>query len=152
MDGIGYTDSIVLYNRTVTGEMEEESFYSTRLDGVRIELTQKSTTKEKATDGEDSCLVKIPMKLCKKCLPPAMWTEQKGEQGYFSLRKQEKDFFVIAKKPLMGINVTPPTGKVDGSQYTNGFFDHMEREYGFCYRINSIAVHELIPRMEVGGR
>ena len=38
--GIGYVDSVIVYNRYVNGLMETEQYFGTRFDNVRVELTQ----------------------------------------------------------------------------------------------------------------
>ena len=38
--GIGYVDSVVVYNRYINGLMETETYFGTRFDNVRIEFTQ----------------------------------------------------------------------------------------------------------------
>ena len=39
--GIGYVDSVVVYNRYINGLMEAETYFGTRFDNVRVELTQE---------------------------------------------------------------------------------------------------------------
>ena len=44
--GIGYVDSVVVYNRYVNQVMDEAEYYfGTRFDGTRVELTQGANQK-----------------------------------------------------------------------------------------------------------
>lgn len=152
MTGIGYTDSIIVYNRLVEGIKETEAYYGTRFDGVRIELTQGRQAVISGNQNTDACTVKIPMELAAgRYLLPKQWAEETGRDQYFTLDKDGKDFFVIVKSSLLGIEIDLPEGRVESDSYQSGYFQYLSSKYGYAYRINRVDVYGLIPRYEVGG-
>ena len=151
--GIVYIDSIVIYNRFIDGLMETETYYGTRLDGVRVELTQGNQIATTGNQNADACVVKIPAAVTGgKYLPPKQWEEAQDKTKNFSLNNENKDFFVIVRKPLLGINIDLPVGMEDSEAYQGGFFQEVCRQYGYAYQITTVDIYELIPRFEIGGK
>lgn len=153
--GIGYHDSIILYNHVAEGPAGEkkEYYYGTRFDGVRVELDQQNGTALTGDVNADSCIVKIPEELTGKYLTPKAWARLKREKRpeYFTLDRTGSHFFAIAKKKSLKIDVNLPVGEVDGSVYEGDFRRHIEAEYGYTYKLNTVRDYELIPRFEIGG-
>lgn len=153
--GIGYVDSIVLYNRYNSEENGKAYYIGTRFDHVRIELTQGANIRNSGLENTDSCVVKIPndTSLPKSYVAPVQWkklaTEQKMEA--FTLDKNNKNFFVICNKKELGINISPPQGLIESGTYEEGFLEHISKEYGYTYMLNTVDVYTLIPRFELGG-
>lgn len=151
--GIGYIDSIVIYNRFIDGLMETETYYGTRFDGVRVELTQGNQIATTGNQNADACVVKIPAAVTGgKYLPPKQWEERQNKSDVFTFDKDNKDFYVIVKKPLLGIDIELPTGAVDSEAYQNGFFQYVSTKYGYAYQVSTVDVYELVPRFEIGGK
>ena len=153
--GIGYTDSVMVYNRYVSGVLEEEYYFGTRFDNVRVELTQGANIRASGIQDSDICKIKIPnVNLPKEYMAPERWSEQTAEQmlNSFTLDSANRNFFVIVKKEDLGIDVTLPKGEVVSGQYSGGFFQHVKEKYGHAYMIRTVDVYTLIPRFEVGGR
>ena len=152
MNGIGYVDSIIVYNRVVDGLMETETYYGTRFNGVRVELTQGNQVASTGNQNADACVVKIPMDVVAgRYLPPKVWSSSDDKTAYFTLDKDNKDFFVVVCKPLLGIDITLPIGSVDSDKYPGGYYQHICSAYGYAYQINHVDVYELIARYEIGG-
>ena len=153
--GLGYVDSIVLYNRYESGVLGNVFYIGTRFDNVRVELTQGANIRTSGIENADSCVVKISnnMTLPKTYVAPVQWLDLTTEemQEKFTLDKDNKNFWVIAKKEELGINIEPPEGLIDGSDYQEGFLEHISREYGYTYMLNTVDVYTLIPRFEIGG-
>lgn len=151
--GIGYEDSIVLYNRILDGVMEKETYFGKRFDGVRIELNQGSRTATTGKESADACTVKIPMELAEGYLPMVKWIKlsESEKQNHFTLDKEDGSFFAIAKKRQLGIEEELPVGKIDSDTYTGGFRQNVSSLYGYAYSLNRVESYDLIPRFEIGG-
>lgn len=151
--GIGYSDSIVVYNRTVEGVMETETYYGTRFDNVRIELTQGSRIAATGNESADACIVKIPKELTGAYLPPGQWAQLPAAEKlkHFTLDKDNKTFFAITKKELLGIDVKLPTGSINSEEYAGGLYQCISSKCGYAYMLNHVDIYELIPRLEIGG-
>lgn len=154
--GIGYVDSIVVYNRYATGKPEKEYYIGTRFDGVRIELTKGANVKESGMENADSCLVKIPNDnaLPKPYKVPQAWKtlSEEDKLKYFTLAPEGNDFFSIVKKKELGIDVDLPVGLIESAQYNGGLYQHFRNQYGYTYAMNTVDVYNLIPRFEVSGK
>lgn len=154
--GIGFTDSIVLYNRYVSGTMETEYYYGTRFDNVRIELTQGANILQSGVENADACLVKIPndASLPKPYVAPEVWNDQTADEmaESFTIDLANHNFFVIAKKDDLGIDLDLPTGTIESDKYKGGFFEYVKGKYGHTYITDTLNVYQLIPRFEIGGK
>ncbi|MBQ6787549.1 MAG: hypothetical protein IJO85_07500 [Lachnospiraceae bacterium] len=153
--GIGYIDSIVLYNRYENEGLGKIYYIGTRFDNARIELTQGANIRTSGLESADSCIVKIPndSSLPKPYVAPVQWKKLSDEeiQGTFTLDKGDKSFFAICKKKELGIDRALPEGLIDSETYEEGFFEYMSNEYGYSYMLNTVDVYSLIPRFEIGG-
>lgn len=154
--GIGYVDSIIIYNRSVDGIMETETYYGTRFDNVRVELTQGNRIASTGNENTDACVVKVPMVAAAAAgvyKPPKVWVQlaDSEKERCFTFDKEEKNFFVVVKKPLLGIDITLPVGKVASEEYAGGFYQYVSGNYGYAYQLNNVDVFELVPRFEIGG-
>lgn len=151
--GIGYKDSVVVYNRYAKGP---EQYFGTRFDNVRVELTQGADQKVSGMEDVSACVVKIPnTDLPKPYIAPRIWKklteEEKAEN--FTLDTESQNFFVIVKKDELGIDIDMPTGLVEsGDSYPDGFFEYVKEQYGHAFSIDTVDVYNLIPRFEIGGK
>ena len=141
--GIGYVDSVVVYNRYINGLMETETYFGTRFDNVRVELTQGANQKASGMENASVCVVKIPnVKLPKPYKAPEVWNDLTTEDMLesFTLDTEGKNFFVIVKKSELGIDIDVPVGLIDQDEtkYPGG--------------VDTVDVYTLIPRFEIGGR
>lgn len=153
--GIGYVDSVVVYNRCVSGLKETEQYFGTPFDNVRVELTQGANQKTSGMENASVCVVKIPNNnLPKPYKAPAVWNRLTAEEKFesFTLDTEGKNFFVIVKKEELGIDIDVPVGLIEGSDYDNGFFEHIKGQYGYAFSVDTVDVYNLIPRFEIGGR
>lgn len=152
--GIGYVDSVIVYNRYVRKTDEAEQYFGTRFDGVRIELTQGANIAKSGMENASVCVVKIPnTNLPKPYKSPPVWVKLTTEEMVenFTLNKGE-DFFVIVSKADLGIDVDLPEGMIDSDIYPGGFFEHVKNKYGYAYSVDTVDVYTLIPRFEIGGK
>lgn len=154
--GIGYADSVVVYNRSIDGLLETEYYFGTRFDNVRVELTQDANIKASGMENASVCVVKIPNNdnLPKPYMSPEMWKSLSAEemQEHFTLDTTGSNFFIITKKDELGININVPVGKILSDDYQGGFFEYIKGKYGYTYTVNTVDVYTLIPRFEIGGR
>lgn len=153
--GINYVDSVVVYNRYVTGLREEEQYFGTRFDNVRIELTQGANQKVSGMENASVCTVKIPNgNLPKPYKAPQIWQAQTTKEMLetFTLDTRGKNFFVIVKKADLGIDIDVPVGLVESNDYEGGFFEYIKTKYGYAFGVDTVDVYTLIPRFEIGGR
>lgn len=153
--GIGYNDSIILFNKYENGLLGTELYFGTRFDNVRIELTQGANIRQSGIENADSCIVKIPTgEFPKAYLPPEVWNDKPTEEmeDYFTVDPGNDNFFVIVKKDNLNINIKDlPAGKIDSSTYSGGFLQYVKLTYGHTYMVHTNDVYELIPRFELGG-
>lgn len=155
--GIGYVDSVVVYNRYVNGLMETETYFGTRFDNVRIEFTQEENQTRAGKENVSTCLLKIKNNstLPKPFKDPKKWEKLTTEEmlEYFTLNTGG-DFFVIVKREGLNLDIEPPTGLIESSTselYSGNFFEYMKKNYGYVYSLNSFAQLDLIPHFQVGG-
>lgn len=155
--GIGYVDSVIVYNRYVRKTDEAEQYFGTRFDKVRVELTQGANIKASGMENASVCVVKIPnTNLLKPYKSPPMWVKLTTEEMLenFTLNKG-KDFFVIVHKADLGIDVDLPEGMIESDNYQGydgGFFEYVKTKFGYAYSIDTVDVYSLIPRFEIGGK
>ncbi|MBD5554057.1 MAG: hypothetical protein HDQ95_01565 [Roseburia sp.] len=156
-DGIGYVDSIIVYNQYTYGTMQEQTYFGTRFDNVRIELTQGANQKASGMENTSVCVVKIPnTNLPKPYKAPPVWLQLTAEEmlGSFTLNKGN-DFFVIAKKGDLGIDVDLPAGMIESDSYEgydDGFMGYVKVNYGYAFTVDTVDVYTVIPRFEIGGK
>ena len=156
-DGLGYIDSIIVYNQYTYGIMQKQTYFGTRFDNVRIELTQGANQKASGMENASVCVVKIPnANLPKPYKSPPVWLKLTTEEMLesFTLNKGQ-DFFLIVKKDDLGIDVDLPDGMIESNNYEGydgGFFEYVKTKYGYAYTIDTVDVYTLIPRFEIGGK
>ena len=155
--GIGYTDSIIVYNQYTHSLWQTQYYFGTRFDNVRIELTQGANQKASGMENASVCVAKIPnANLPKPYKSPPVWLKLTTEEMLesFTLNKGN-DFFVIVKKADLGIDVDLPDGMIESNNYEGyegGFFEYAKTKYGYAYTIDTVDVYTLIPRFEIGGK
>lgn len=150
--GIGYKDSVVVYNRYAKGP---EQYFGTRFDNVRAELTQGADQKVSGMEDVSACVVKIPnTDLPKPYIAPKAWKklteEEKAEN--FTLDAESQNFFIIVKKDELGIDIDVPAGLVESDRYAGGYFEYVKEQYGYAFSLDTADVYSLIPRFEIGGK
>lgn len=152
--GIGYKDAVVLYNRHYNDTLEAEYYFGTLFENVRIELTQAENISKSGMKDADSFLVKIPNDGTLNYVNPPDWENMSEEEKlkHFTLRSNDFDFVVIAKKNELLIDRELPVGLINSDDYPGKFFQYMVNEKGNCYKVNTICVYSLIPRFEIGGK
>ena len=158
--GIGYVDSVVVYNQYVYGTMQKETYFGTRFDNVRIELTEGANQKASGMENASVCVAKVDTASIKKSgkayKPPPVWVKLTTEEMLenFTLNKG-KDFFVIVHKADLGIDVDLPEGMIESDNYQGydgGFFEYVKTKFGYAFSVDTVDVYTLIPRFEIGGR
>lgn len=156
--GIGYVDSVVVYNRYVNGLMETETYFGTRFDKVRVELTQGANQKASGMENASVCVVKIPnVNLSKPYKAPEVWNDLTTDEMLesFTLDTTSKSFFIIVKKSDIAVDIDVPLGVIeqDYEKYgDDGWFGYVKGKYGYVFGIDTVDVYTLIPRFEIGGR
>ena len=155
--GIGYVDSVVVYNCYINGLMETETYFGTRFDNVRIEFTEEENQTRAGKENVSTCLLKIKNNstLPKPLKDPKKWEKLTTEEmlEYFT-QNTGVDFFVIVKLEGLNLDIEPPTGLIESSTselYNGNFFEYMKKNYGYVYSLNSFAQLDLIPHFQVGG-
>ena len=158
--GIGYVDSIIVYNQYTSGTMQKQYYFGTRFDNVRIELTQGANQKASGMENASVCVAKINTESIeqsgKSYKAPSVWLKLTTEEMLqtFTLNKGQ-DFFVIVKKDDLGIDVDLPVGEIESDNYEgydDGFAGYVKTNFGYAYTVDTIDVYTLIPRFEIGGK
>ena len=129
--GIGYVDSVIVYNRYVRKTDEAEQYFGTRFDNVRVELTEGANITKSGLENANACITKVNNASIKKSgksyKAPKVWVKLTTEEMVenFTLNKGG-DFFVIVGKADLGIDVDLPEGMIDSGTYTGGFFEYVK--------------------------
>ena len=158
--GIGYVDSVVVFNRYVKGLYETEQYFGTRFDNVRVELTQGANITKSGLENANACIIKVNTASIKKSgksyKAPEVWNDLTTDEMLesFTLDTKGKNFFVIVKKEELGIDIDVPLGLIDQDEirYPGGFFEYIKTRYGYAFSVDTVDVYTLIPRFEIGGR
>ncbi len=149
--GIGYIDSVIIYNRYYNDTTGAEQYFGTRLDGVRVEFTKEQNQSKSGSEDVSDCLLKIPndRTLPKPYLVPELWNDLTADEMLqnFTL-STDGDFFVLVKKKELNLDIDAPIGMQD----IKGFLDEMKSKYSYVYSMKSFAVFGLIPYFQIGGK
>lgn len=149
--GIGYIDSVIIYNRYYNDTTGAEQYFGTRLDGVRVEFTKEQNQSKSGSEDVSDCLLKIPndRTLPKPYLVPELWNDLTADEMLqnFTL-STDGDFFVLVKKKELNLDIDAPIGMQD----IEGFLDEMKSKYSYVYSMKSFAVFGLIPYFQIGGK
>lgn len=157
--GIGYIDSVIIYNRYYNDTTGAEQYFGTRLDGVNLEFTEEQNQNKSGSEDVSVCLLSIKndSTLPKPYKDPKSWAKLTGDEmmEYFTLNK-DGDFFVLVKRDDLNLDIEAPVGLVDGSlspyAEEGSVLDYMKLNYGYVYSLSSFASFKLIPHFEVGGK
>lgn len=157
--GLNYVDSIIIYNEYKSRRPEAQYYFGTRLDNVRIELTQGENITKSGLENANVCLAKIhKTNLPKPYLVSEAWRKKTTEEMIetFTLNKG-KDFFVIVKRKGLNIDIDDlPVGMIESDAYAEGWFDYVKNKYGYAFTIDTISDYEVEAdqtqsRFEIGG-
>lgn len=155
--GIGYIDSVVIYNRYYNDTTGSEQYFGTRLDNVRVEFTKEQNQSKSGSEDVSDCLLKIPndSMLPKPYLVPELWNDLTADEMLqkFTLNT-DGDFFVLVKYEELNLDIDAPIGMQDSNnpEYGGGFYEYMKSKYSHVYKMSSFAVFGLIPHFQVGGK
>lgn len=155
--GIGYIDSVVIYNRYYNDTTGAEQYFGTRLDNVRVEFTQEQNQNKSGSQDVSVCLLKIPndSTLPKPYKVPELWNDLTTDEMLqnFTL-STDGDFFVLVKKKELNLYIDAPVGMQGSSDpmYDGGFYEYMKSKYSYVYQMSSFAVFSLIPYFQIGGK
>jgi len=154
--GLGYVDSVIVYNDYYNDTAQKQLYFGTRFDNVRVELTQGANTQASGVENASACIVKIPNNgnLPKAYQAPEVWNNLTTEQmkDAFTLSVTENNFFVIIKKKGISVDIDLPTGMIDSDSYPGGFYEWIRDKYGYVYTVWKVDVPELMPRFEIYGQ
>jgi len=154
--GLGYVDSVIVYNDYLNETSGSQLYFGTRFDNVRVELTQGANTQASGVENASACIVKIPNNSNppKAYQAPEVWNNLTTEQmkEAFTLSVTENNFFVIVKKKGISVDIDLPVGMIDSDNYPGGFYEWIRDKYGYVYTVWKVDVLELIPRFEIYGQ
>jgi len=140
MGDIFYNKTVTVYNRSVEGLMEKETWYPTVLEGVRLLITKGENVSKSGMESADSAKLFIKTNnLSKEYKKSLEWQNLSAEDKAktFTLTSVE-DFFVEGDT----------TAEVPAE---SNFFAYMKQKYDNCFKVTNVDVFELIPHLEVGG-
>lgn len=156
--GIGYVDSVVIYNRYINQTMDgAEQYFGTRIDKVRLDFTEEINQNQSGSQDVSKCLLSIDndSTLPKPYKVPELWNDLTTDEmlNSFTLNT-DGDFFVLVKKPELNLDIDAPEGVQTSrvTPYEEGFLQYMKDKYSYVYEMSSFAVFGLIPHFEVGGK
>ena len=157
--GVGYNDSVVIYNFYHNSTSGNDQYYGTRIDGVKLEFTEEKNQNKSGSEDVSVCILSIKNDntLPKPYIDSKSWAKLVGDEmlNYFTLNT-DGDFFVLVKRDYLNLDVKSPVGLVNGglSPYTEegGVLDYMKENYGYVYDLSSFASFKGLPRFEVGGK
>ena len=140
MGDIFYNKIVTVYNRTVDGLMEKETWYPTVLKNVRLLVTKGANVSKSGMSSADAASLYVKFDLLpdgsKKYMAPKAWCNLQDKTDYFTFTSGE-DFFV--------------EGDTSGEEISDNFFQYMKDKYDNCFKVTNVDVYDLIPHLEVGG-
>ena len=140
MGDIFYNKTVTVYNRSVEGLMEKETWYPTVLKGVRLLITKGENVSKSGMESADSAKLFIKTNnLSKEYKKHLEWQNLSAEDKAknFTLTSGV-DFFVEGDT-----TAEVPT--------ESDFFAYMKQKYDNCFKVTNADIFELIPHLEVGG-
>lgn len=140
--GIGFVDSIIVYNQYKSKNFGEE-YFGTRFDNVRVELTPGANITESGIETASACIAKITDESIedsgKVYIAPKVWLKLPTEEKVKTFTLNEGiDFYVIVKKSDLGIDIDLPVGEIQSETYNSydgGFFEYVKTKFGFAYSL-----------------
>lgn len=141
MGDIFYNKTVTVYNRSVDGLMETETWYPTVLENVRLLVTKGANVSKSGMESADAARLHVKFELLpdgtKEYLTPKAWKNCTEKEKYFTFTGGV-DFFVEGDTSNEPVQET-------------GFYSYMKEKYDNCFLVSNVDVYELIPHLEVGG-
>ena len=140
---MGFFDNktVTLFNRSFNAETEEETYYSTLLEGVDLVETKGTNVSKSGMDSADAAKLYIDLANLKKpYIEPKAWAELPAEEKENHITfTPTVDFFV--KGNCTG--ATLPESEA---------YQWMVENYDDVYKVTTIDKYEdILPHFEVGG-
>lgn len=146
-----YKDTVTLFNRYVTQD-GEIIWYPTVLRGVNLNIDKASIIAKYGTESQDNAVLNVKyhsgddavMVGDKKYLLPKAWKKSEdalSDTLTFTAGTQEFDFFYVGE--------WESEEPIADSNYTGGFYSHMNKAYDEVFVITSVAKYSVIPHFEV---
>ena len=140
---MGFFDNktVTLFNRSFNAETEEETYYTTLLEGVDLVETKGANVSKSGMDSADAAKLFVDVnKTIKPYLPPKEWENMPDKcKQYFLTFNPAQDFFI------KGDHTGTILPKNDAYQWLLNRCDD-------CYKVTTIDKYEdILPHFEVGG-
>lgn len=139
-----YNKVCTIWNRSVDGLMETETWYPTVIENVRILVSRGNNIQASGNSSADSCRLHISdwySEASKPFLPPEQWSHlvQSEKSNFYTL--EDKDSFFTE-------------GDTSNISYINKkqFFQWMKQNARNCFKISSVDRFEIVPHWEVWGK
>lgn len=145
-----YRDTITLFNRYDNGK--EDIWLPTIIHNVDLNVDKAAIVAKYGENSSDTARLHIKyivdggaVKIGDKpYFPPKEWKAQTQEQAATSVTfasGQAFDFFILGE--------WHDTEPIDDAEYTDGFYNFVNRVYDGCFAITGVAKYSVIPHFEI---
>lgn len=147
-----FSDVVTVFNRYKSrlGDM----WYPTVIHGVNLNIDKASIVSKYGADSKDNAILSIHYLMDgekivveeKEYLPPKEWSRKESDKLYDNITftsGTDFDFFMAGD-----YGSTEPIADDD---YTDGFYNHMNRQHDFVFAITSVAKYSVIPTFQIMG-
>lgn len=147
-----FSDVVTVFNRYKSrlGDM----WYPTVIHGVNLNIDKASITAKYGADSKDNAILSIHYLMDgekivveeKEYLPPKEWSRKESDKLSDNITftsGTDFDFFMAGD-----YGSTEPIADDD---YTDGFYNHMNRQHDFVFAITSVAKYSVIPTFQIMG-
>lgn len=150
-----YSDTVTIFNRKRPIGFAGDIWYPTVLAGVDLNTARAAIAARYGYNCADKAILHIrwtdggpeaPVLVGDKPWdPPLLWRQREDPAGALTFAPGETfDFFIVG--------AWPDTAPVQDSDYSQGFYDHLNRTRDGVYAITSAAMFSVIPHFEITGR
>lgn len=143
-----YKDTITLFNRKPGGTFGD-TWYPTIIKNVNLNIDRAAILAKYGPESQDKAVLSIRYKrdvdtvivADKPWMPPKEW--DRTEDSLTFAGGNQFDFFWQGEWN---------GGIVSDADYTEGFYEYMNRKYDYVFAVSSVAMYSVIPRFEIMGK
>lgn len=143
-----YQDTITLFNRKPGGTMGD-TWYPTVIKNANLNIDRAAILAKYGPESQDKAALSIRYKKIgddimiagKPWLPPKEW--DKTEDSLTFTGGNQFDFFWQGEWT---------GGIVSDADYSEGFYEYMNRKHDYVFAVSSVAKYSVIPHFEILGK
>ena len=147
-----FSDVVTVFNRYKSrlGDM----WYPTVIHGVNLNIDKASIVSKYGADSKDSAMLSIHYQIDvekilveeKEYLTPKEWSRQESDKFPDTITFASGTDFDVFMEGDYG-----STEPIADDDYTDGFYNHMNRQHDYVFAITSVAKYSVIPTFQIMG-